>query len=100
MDEAKHFSLLEDAIRRGDSISLIVKLITIYGRQHGKYGTNEETDGERIISLEHLRVLEELTLEKIRQASQEGSLIDTPLLWRVLFFWKENRHEWGKSGNR
>ncbi|EJG08031.1 KAP P-loop domain protein [Methanofollis liminatans DSM 4140] len=93
LDEAKHFSLLEDAIRRGDSISLIVKLITIYGRQHGKYGTNEETDGERIISLEHLRVLEELTLEKIRQASQEGSLIDTPLLWRVLFFWKENRHD-------
>jgi len=90
LDEAKRFSLLEDAIRKGNSVSLTAKLITIYGRQHGKYDAKGKPDEEQILNPEHLAKLEKLTLEKIRQASLDGSLIGAPLLGRVLYFWEQN----------
>ncbi|WP_083523316.1 KAP family NTPase [Methanofollis ethanolicus] len=93
LDEASRFILLKDAISQGNSISLTAKLITMYGREHGKYGAKRKPDEEQILSLERLTVFEELALEKIRQSSQEGSLIGTPLLGRVLYFWKQNGHD-------
>jgi len=92
VDEPRRFDLLNNAIQESNSVSFIVRQVTVLGQQHGKHTNNEpRPEGDRLLSSEHLQKLEELALVKIQEAKDDGHLLVTPELPSVLYRWKD----WG-----
>ncbi len=88
LEQSERFVVLKDAIKSGRAISTIVDELSSFGQQHGKYGGKERgASEETLMSVEHLEELEMLALDKVRQAAQEGLLLQLPGLPRILYRW-------------
>jgi len=90
LDEPTRFELLKEAISKGKAITTIITVITTLGQQHGKYGARQpRPEEDRLISAPHLQELEKLALEKVRNAAEQGSLMQAPKLPRILYRWRD-----------
>lgn len=89
LDEAKRFEILEMFISEGKAISIISKEILILGQEHGKYlEMDDHYIPEKSVSSEHFVHLENIALGRIKEASEDGSLLKIPNLWDVLYLWR------------
>jgi len=86
-DKNSKFNVLKTAFENGQAISIMVKMIILLYELYQKTSNSEE---KRILDKEHLDVLQEITLEKIKNAAADNSLLYTPLFPLVLNNWKEN----------
>ena len=97
LDQKNRYNVLRGAISKGNAVSMIVYIITLLGKAHGKYGEKEWSDDDKLISLEELEELEKIALEKIRTTAHSDSLehypplMRRPLLTNTLHRWKD----WG-----
>jgi len=94
LEEPERFEVLKEAILNGQALSTIIGLITIIGREHGKYGAKQLIpEEERLISPESLEELEKIALERVRDAAQQESLLQSPDLQNILYYWRERAGE-------
>jgi len=90
LDELNRFNMIKESILNGKSISTIVHEITVEGQRHGKYGVDKPyLEEDRAVNAEHLKELESIVLEKVRNAAQDNSLLQTPHLSSVLYRWSD-----------
>jgi len=88
LDETYRFDLLKESISDGQSIFTIVHEITVEGQRHGKYGVDKPyLEEDRTVNAEHLKELESIALEKVRNAAQDNFLLQTSHLSSVLYRW-------------
>jgi predicted KAP-like P-loop ATPase len=97
LSQEQRFSIYQDAIEKGNSISIIEMEVTVLGQEHGKFGGEiKRPEPDRVVNGHQLEKLENLALTKIRYAVKQGKLIDSPKLPSILFRWKawsENEDE-------
>ena len=93
-DKNKRFEILKNAFENGKAISMMVKELISFWKQHGKYGGTKKSDKDILLDENHLETLQEIVLDKIKEAVKEGKLLNTPLLSSILYRWKE----WGNEG--
>ncbi len=89
LDEPSRFEVLRRAISNGKAIAIIVREVVTLGQQHGKYGSEQpRPEEEKLITVEHLDELEKIALEKVRDAAQQGVLLQAPDLRYILYAWR------------
>ncbi|TET45519.1 NTPase KAP [candidate division TA06 bacterium] len=89
LDEPARFKILREGMSNGGAISTIVDEVATLGQEHGKYGVKEPYQEEkRFVTEAHLKELENVAVEKIRQAASGETLLQAPALPRVLSMWK------------
>ena len=93
-DKNKRFEILKNAFENGKAISMMVKELISFWKQHGKYGGTKKSDKDILLDENHLETLQEIVLDKIKEAVKEGKLLNTPFLSSILYRWKE----WGNEG--
>lgn len=97
LEEEQRFQILYKAIGEGAALSISEREVSVLGQQHGKFTNSEpKPESERFINAEHLSLLEQLVLGKIREAAKLGILLKTPKLTSILWRWKawsENNDE-------
>ena len=93
-DKNKRFEILKNAFENGKAISVMVKELISFWKQHGKYGGTKKSDKDILLDENHLETLQEIVLDKIKEAVKEGKLLNTPFLSSILYRWKE----WGNEG--
>lgn len=89
-EASRRFEILSNALQSGHAIYLIQKALIVLGQQQGLHGETAAPEEEWFVSREQLQILEQLGIEKIRRASQDGSLLLTPRLLLVLNFWRDH----------
>lgn len=84
----QRFELLKEAIENGKAISIIVKEVATLGQQQGKYGSSKiEAEADWLVEANDLKKLEEIALEKVQETARKLTLIATPDLPNILYFW-------------
>ncbi len=89
LGEEQRYSLLNDKMKKGRALSIIVDTATSLARQHGKYKSQSEPIEKRFLTIGHTEQLEQVALERIRAAAREGTLVSVPNLASVLYRWRE-----------
>jgi len=89
LEEPQRYEALKDAISHRQAISTIVSEIATLGQQHGRYGAKPEPEGEWYVNAQHLNDLEELGLEKIRQAAKQRMLLQAKDFIHILYRWED-----------
>lgn len=91
LEEPKRFEVLKEAMSNGRATTIIVREVTLLRQQHGKKGAGEAASGEEeyLISSGHLQELENIALEKIRDAARNNSLHQSPDLISILLRWRD-----------
>jgi len=87
LQQPQRFEILRDAISNGKAISTIAWEVRALGIEHGKYesqGTKPEE--ERLINEQQLKELQELALQKVREAVEQDSLLQAPQLRTTIFY--------------
>jgi len=90
--QKERFTVLKNLFSDGHSISIIIRTIVPLGREYGRYRANSpdiKPPEKCVISKEELEKLEKITLERIKKASQDGSLLKAPSLAVVLQYWQD-----------
>ncbi len=90
-DKNNRVEILKNAFEKGQAISIMVEGLELFWQQHGKYGGTKKPDEEILLDEDQLKALQEIVLDKIREAAKKGSLLNTPFLSLVLHKWKD----WG-----
>lgn len=89
IEEEHRFEILDKAIKSGAALSISEREVSVLGQQHGKFTSSEpEPESECLISFEHLSILEQLVLNKIRKAAECDELLNSPKLISILYRWK------------
>jgi len=89
IDEQARFETLKEAISNGNALSIIVREVAALGQEQGKYGAEEFIPAEECLqSVEHLKELEGIALKRLRDASQQNSLLQSPKLSENLHYWQ------------
>lgn len=90
LDESKRFEVLREAILNGEAVATITREVAIFDQQHGRYGAKPPAPGEEVlVTSEHLDELENIALQKIRDAVRRESLLTVPNLPGILYRWGE-----------
>lgn len=91
LDEPKRFEVLKEAILNGNALSTIVHKVAVFGQEQGKHVLDNARRPEKewSVSVEHLKELEKIALEKVRRAAQQDVLIQVSKLPSILYFWRE-----------
>ena len=91
LDASTRFEMLRRAVESGKALSFVYNEVIVLGQQQGKHGERQPSpESEWFVTREQLSTLEGSLLEKIRDASRDGSLSGTPRLPFILNFWREN----------
>ena len=85
VEEPERFEMLRHAIEASDSLAVTALALTIFDQEHKRH--LEESDAWRSVSAEHLGILQDLALRKIRAAAENGTLVRSKSLGMVLFRW-------------
>lgn len=90
LEPAQRFATLQQGFEKGHAYYLMWRLVGALREQQGKLeGRQPESENGWMVSAGELETLEELLLAKIREAANNDSLIATPHLSTVLYFWRE-----------
>jgi predicted KAP-like P-loop ATPase len=91
VERDKRFEILREGVETGNALSFAHRQVIVLAQQQGEYGeANPSPESEWLITHEQLAVLKALHLERIREASSDGTLWGTPTLRSILGFWQEN----------
>ncbi len=93
-DKNERFEILRNAFEKGQAISMMVEELISFWEQHGKYGGTKTPNEDVLLNEDHLEILQEIVLGKIKESAKEGRLLNTPFLLSILDCWKE----WGTEG--
>ena len=85
LEEPERFEILHDAISASESLATSVREVAIFEQGHKRQP--KWSDDQRIVNAEHLEVLRDLALGKIRGAVAAGTLLRSKGLANVLFRW-------------
>ncbi len=85
LEEPERFGILRGAISASDSLTTIVREVGILEQGHKRQP--KWSEDQRIVNAEHLGVLRDLALEKIRAAVANNTLLRSKNLANVLFRW-------------
>jgi predicted KAP-like P-loop ATPase len=89
LDMQTRFNILERAIAGGRAVYMTQEIVATLGQQQGRYaGRQADPEQEWLVSGEQLSNLEKLTLQKIKTAARNGSLLRCPGLLLPLSFWR------------
>lgn len=89
LDEPARFEVLKETISNGNALSIIVRTVATLGQQQGKYGVDESSPEEEwLISEEHLKEIEKIALNKLRDAAEHNFLLQAPNLPEKLYYWQ------------
>jgi predicted KAP-like P-loop ATPase len=88
LDQPGRAAVLGRAVADGRAVSTIVHEVAVLGQQHGRYGGGRSRE-ELLVTAEHLKELEDMAVQKVRDAAREGRLLHTPDLLHVLYRWKD-----------
>jgi len=91
--QTERFKVLKEVFSKGHAISKIVDEVSTLGQQHGKYGAQAEPQDECLINAQDLKELEQIALQKIKEAALNGNLVETPCLARILYRWRDWENE-------
>ena len=91
-EKNKRFEILKNAFEKGHAISMMVKFLILLYYQHEKY-IDSKPDENILLNEDHLKKLQEIVLNKIKESVKEDRLLNTPLLPDVLYCWKK----WGNE---
>lgn len=83
------FEVLREAFTGGRALYLIQKEFIVLAQQQGLYGEQGHPEREWLITREQLTQLGEILTDRIRRASQDGSLLHSPRMLLLLSFWAE-----------
>ena len=87
VEEPERFEILRDAIEGSDSLAVTALALTIFDQEHKRH--LEKPDAWRSVNAEHLKILQDLALPKIRAAAENGTLARSKRLGMVLFRWSD-----------
>jgi predicted KAP-like P-loop ATPase len=89
VDETIRFEIISSAIESGSAIAIITHEVVVWGQEHGKFGVGEPSPVEdRTLTAEHMKIIEDLTVSKIIEATEDGSLLSSPNLVGTLYAWR------------
>lgn len=89
LEEPRRYEILFKAIQGGLAFYTSVHEVAIYGQEHGKFSKKEPKPEEQCsVSLEHLKHLENLVLNKIKNAAKNGTLLNSYRLVSTLYTWR------------
>lgn len=92
--QEKRFEIVKKAIQQSHSLTMIVKEVSVWGQQQGKYSASKSTpETEWLFNEEQLKELEQITLLKIQESSQQNLLLQTPEWISTLYRWRD----WGNE---
>ncbi len=84
----ERFEALRTAFTQGRAAVLMADIVTVLGGQHGMYGEEKpQPQEEQLVAQEHVGELEKLAVERIREAAEAGSLLESPLFTRTMNCW-------------
>jgi len=89
LEAPRRFEILRGAFEKGRALYVIQKTLIVLGQQQGLYGEHARAEKEWFVTREQLSELDGIFLAKLRQASQDDSLLHTPRLLLLLSFWRE-----------
>jgi predicted KAP-like P-loop ATPase len=90
MEPSERFDALTDSVRNGAAIATIVDVVSDLGLEHGRLNRRAiEPESRRILRFGQLEQIEKLSVERIRQAANEGILTEVPRLESVLYRWRD-----------
>jgi predicted KAP-like P-loop ATPase len=89
LEAPRPFETLRDAFTAGRALYLIQKEFIVFAQQQGLYGEKGHPEREWLITREQLTQLEQILIERIHRASENGSLLHSPRLLLLLSFWAE-----------
>jgi predicted KAP-like P-loop ATPase len=90
-DRNKRFEILKNAFENGRAISMMADELISLWQQYEDHRVKGKYDENMIVENEHLKILQEIVLDKIREAAKDNKLLTTPLLPHVLYCW----NKWG-----
>lgn len=89
--QQERFEILERVLSNADSIPMITHRVGVLGQEFGEFGAEDSVPEEkRTISRDHLARLERITVDRIEEVADTGTLFEVPDLPNVLFVWKES----------
>lgn len=90
LEETSRFDILERTLRTSSSIITPVYLVRALGEEHGKFNSlYMMEDSLRTVKAEHLDPLEAVVVEKLRERANDGTLLDTQNMLRLVYYWEE-----------
>lgn len=88
LDPAQRFATLRQAFEQGHAYYLMWRMIMTFREQQGTpEGSRPKPESDWMVSVDEREALEELLATRIREAASDGSLIFTPHLSTILYFW-------------
>ena len=87
LEEPERFEMLRHAIEASDFLAVTALALTIFDQEHKRH--LEQPDAWRSVNAEHLGILQDLALRKIRAAAENGTLVRSKRLGMVLFRWQD-----------
>ena len=87
LDPGSRGQVLSRAMASGRSLMTIVREVVYFGRQHGKWGNSEKTEGERLLAAEDLTMLEEIVRKRIASVVEDQTIWNPPISLVLLDAW-------------
>jgi predicted KAP-like P-loop ATPase len=88
--------LLRSVVARSPALTTLVLVLTSFGEDHGKYGSQKTRPEETLVDEDALADLEKTALERIQQSADQDSLLNVPDLRFALYRWGD----WGGRNKR
>jgi predicted KAP-like P-loop ATPase len=90
IEKIGRYPFLNNAFENGNAIATMENIVVSIGQQHGKWTNNAPSpENDQLITKEEFEGLEKILLNKISLASQNGTLIMSSSLSRILSLWRE-----------
>jgi predicted KAP-like P-loop ATPase len=85
LSEAERFEILKEAISTGRALSLMVRAVATLEQTHEV----SKSGSEEWLQQHHLQTLKEIALQRLRDAAQQNTLLQTPKLPENLDYWQK-----------
>lgn len=89
LDAPRRFEILRSGFEVGRALYVIEKSFIVLAQQQGLYGEEACPENDWFVTRDQLHELEKILVERIRLASEDGSLLHSPKVLLLLGFWAE-----------